>query len=476
MNAKYSRARSESPVSDDSFDAAYRLGFKSRRRAYINAAVLLTFLSLMTLVSFSFWTASPTASRTTEPSHDSSNLDTLQPDVLDPSNYVLGAPTEHFRDNLRPDVQYITSWISAGWTNDVMTYVNLIYLGMITDRVPVIPMFTPSHIGGSVPPIAFGDVFDVPRLRKALNKPIIEWRDVKDPGSNQLDNLGCWNVWESSQFYEPHPRGSPVLYHLGLDISYTKMPGWIKLYQDYEHDYATTFWALARFAYPETRNANLVTPLPSPATNVSLPPDEQMLCYDYLYYVCAQQSNEWELDFSPAWRFVAQYMHWVPSLERLASVYINRALGYEDDELTPPYISVHVRHYDFDRYCVDMPLTDCFASIPVIARRVQEVKDELMATKGQDIKHVVVTSDERNASWWQEVAEQGWFAPDHSRTKELLGDWYPVLIDAAIQSGGVGFVGTDRSTMSLLARRRVETWQNGVTRTVRWGHPGADDH
>ncbi len=89
---------------------------------------------------------------------------------------------------------------------------------MITDRVPVIPMFTPSHIGGSVPPIAFGDVFDVPRLRKALNKPIIEWRDVKDPASNQLDNLGCWNVWESSQFYEPHPRGSPVLYHLGLGM------------------------------------------------------------------------------------------------------------------------------------------------------------------------------------------------------------------------------------------------------------------
>ncbi len=70
-----------------------------------------------------------------------------------------------------------------------------------------------------------------------------------------------------------------------------------------------------------------------------------------------------------------------------------------------------------------MPLSDCFASIPVIARRVQEVKDELMATQGLDIKHVVVTSDERNATWWQEVAEQGWFAPDHSRTKELLGDW-----------------------------------------------------
>jgi len=53
---------------------------------------------------------------------------------------------------------------------------------------------------------------------------------------------------------------------------------------------------------------------------------------------------------------------------------------------------------------------------------------------------------------------------------------YPVLIDAVIQSGGVGFLGTDRSTMSTLARRRVQSWHNGVVRTVKWGQKGADDH
>ena len=40
----------------------------------------------------------------------------------------------------------------------------------------------------------------------------------------------------------------------------------------------------------------------------------------------------------------------------------------------------------------------------------------------------------------------------------------------------MGFVGTDLSTFSILARRRVEDWQQGVTRTVKWGHKGADDH
>lgn len=53
---------------------------------------------------------------------------------------------------------------------------------------------------------------------------------------------------------------------------------------------------------------------------------------------------------------------------------------------------------------------------------------------------------------------------------------YPVLIDIASASMGAGFVGTDKSTMSLLSRRRVEEWNGGATRMVKWGQPGADDH
>lgn len=58
----------------------------------------------------------------------------------------------------------------------------------------------------------------------------------------------------------------------------------------------------------------------------------------------------------------------------------------------------------------------------------------------------------------------------------LFRNRYPLLIDAVIQSMGHGFIGTDRSTMSMVAGRRVESWQNGATRTVRFGFPGADDH
>ena len=89
-----------------------------------------------------------------------------------------------------------------------MAYMNLIYLGIITNRVPIIAMFTPSHIGGDAPVITFGEVFDVPRFIKESGTPLLEWIDVKDPASDQMDTIGCWNVWESVQYYEHFPRNS----------------------------------------------------------------------------------------------------------------------------------------------------------------------------------------------------------------------------------------------------------------------------
>jgi hypothetical protein len=103
---------------------------------------------------------------------------------------------------------------------------NLIYLGLITDRIPILAMFTPSHIGGHVPAIPFGEVFDMPRLRKSLQRPVLEWREVKNDESTDVELLGCWNTWESVQFNEHFPRRSVIpsmlslgcLSHLSVDL------------------------------------------------------------------------------------------------------------------------------------------------------------------------------------------------------------------------------------------------------------------
>ena len=88
---------------------------------------------------------------------------------------------------------------------------------MISDRVPIVGKFTPSHIGGHHAPIPFGEVFDVPRLRRLLGQPILEWHEVKEDSSEEVEALGCWNVWEAVQDSEKFARGSrvPKDLHLG---------------------------------------------------------------------------------------------------------------------------------------------------------------------------------------------------------------------------------------------------------------------
>lgn len=51
----------------------------------------------------------------------------------------------------------------------------------------------------------------------------------------------------------------------------------------------STFWALTRLSFPEERERSLGNTLPSPIHNATLDPDDHLLCYDYLYYACAQQ-------------------------------------------------------------------------------------------------------------------------------------------------------------------------------------------
>ncbi|KZP06147.1 hypothetical protein FIBSPDRAFT_764866 [Athelia psychrophila] len=442
-------------------------------RLLFAACACLAGASLFGLLSVIVWTHHDKAQVTLE--HDTQHTDpssTSNHDKWSPSAVVLGPPTDSFRDNLRNDTQYITSWPSAGWTNDVMTYANLIYLARLTGRVPVIPTFIPSHVRGDAGPIPFGEIFNTTRLGEAIGIPVIEWQDIKAPSSNYVDEIGCWSIWQATR-EDDSPRGSAMISQLNLDISYTKAPQWAKLNPDDENENHAAFWSLATLGFPDH---DLIPPRPSELHNALLPPDEQMLCFDYMYYVGAYKPFEYQYDYRPAWKFAAQYMRWTAWLEEVSEWYIRLALEVEIGALVPPYISIHVRHYDFQSYCGDIPLSDCFAPIPVIARRVAEVQKEVQEKTGIDVTHVIMTSDERDPVWWGEVYKQGWKTPNHTHTGEDYGEWYPVFIDAVIQSNGVGFVGTDRSTMSEMAKLRCETWHKGSTRMVRWGHIGADDH
>lgn len=52
---------------------------------------------------------------------------------------------------------------------------------------------------------------------------------------------------------------------------------------------------------------------------------------------------------------------------------------------------------------------------------------------------------------------------------------FPTILDQAVQALAPGFVGTDRSTFSLVSRLRVQAWHEvHATRIVNWGDPEAN--
>ena len=137
-----------------------------------------------------------------------------------------------------------------------------------------------------------------------------------------------------------------------LDPSYTKAPSWIKLIPQFRHDRHTTFASLASLAFDDVKQDVLVEPLESPTLHLKLPPDDQVFCLDYLYYVCSNQVRlppltpdtilivikpfEFDYDHSPAWRFVGQYMRWSPKLQSLIDEYIRTTLHIEPEQPIPP--------------------------------------------------------------------------------------------------------------------------------------------
>lgn len=93
---------------------------------------------------------------------------------------------------------------------------NLVYLALLTERVPIIGPFTPSHIGGDAGDIPFGEVFDTDYLSKMIGLPVLEWREVKNSSSSTVDDVGCWSVWQGVQTRESRPRMTNALALQGL--------------------------------------------------------------------------------------------------------------------------------------------------------------------------------------------------------------------------------------------------------------------
>lgn len=427
---------------------------------------------------------------------------TAQSSTTDSSSVlVVTNGTATFRENLLPSTKYVTAFLSAGFTNQFMEMTSLIYLSLLTNRVPIIPAFLPDHFGSlaNAVPTNFGDIFDTPYLANQLGVPIVEWHELKRPtyappgGPVPVpEELGCWSLTAGNQISGGRPTVSNSIPLYELNVSWTPVPSTFTLTHGADpQTYMWSMWGLASLGFPKSRARVLPGELPktvplNDGSGKKLEPDEQLLCFDLLYFTGVMEpypANDFFTDYSPFWNQVGVHMRWKQSLVEIANQYLRRHFGVQNStDPIPPFISVHVRHTDFAAICSGgMNKEDCFAPVSAYEKRVNEVKERLKTRKnGVDVRAVIVTSDERDSKWWDQVAALGndWSWIDHNteKTAERYGNWFPLLLDAMFQSMGKGFVGTLGSTMSDLARKRVEDWHDGESAMVHWGAPGADNH
>ncbi|KAF5321847.1 hypothetical protein D9619_001469 [Psilocybe cf. subviscida] len=405
---------------------------------------------------------------------DSSTKDALSPEPP-------GELPTRFRESLSNDSSYITTWSGAGFTNQLMNYANMIYLGKLTDRIPIVPPFAPTaHVAQDSGIIPFGDIFDLEYLQKELKMKVLDWKSIKrlqprDTPSpynpEQIEQLGCWTTTRAS--HTDAVRSTNLVGHLGLDVSYTRVPPETRFPSSSPDELHVMFPQLAALIYPRDplfRTEKMTVMAPSP-TGHRLTPDTQLACFDSLYYVTSGvREFEWQRSWSPAWREVGRHLTFTREMQALARSYMTRAFGLPaGTEHIPPFIALHIRHGDFSGQCSKSgDDAKCFPPLSVYARHVDDIKSELAARLDMNISIVIVMSDDETPEFWDDVQAQGWLLINHTAeaTVERFGNWYPPLIDAIVHSYAIGFVGTKGSTFSLVGERRVHDWNGGATREV----------
>ncbi|KAG8876594.1 hypothetical protein FRB98_007238 [Tulasnella sp. 332] len=337
--------------------------------------------------------------------------------------WVKSPSANSFRDNMQPSMRYLTTWNSAGMTNNFMGYVNMIYLSLLTSRVAVIPPLVPStlHLGQEdrkLPFVSFSNVFDVPRLRSSLNgHPIIDWKDLKrarhpSPNSQStfppdealtcIDDMYAVGSWYE---YEWEFELSPAWRHVGRYVRFNE-----------------TVDTLAEAYVRRVLGVEVGEGVPD----------------QFIFGETIGTANR--ECFAPLSEF-AKKIEQIRQDLRNGTSSTNLWRRQQNETSTQTEDS-------------DKP-TD------------SDEKAELLP--------IIVTSDEKNQTWYtSDVAGMGWYYVDHHKedTANKLGKWWPALIDAAVLSRARGMVGVRRSTMSLVAALRVRDWNNGPTRLVDWydGH------
>ncbi|SCZ89830.1 BZ3500_MvSof-1268-A1-R1_Chr1-3g01604 [Microbotryum saponariae] len=381
-------------------------------------------------------------------------------------------PLKSFRDNLRDDHGYVTSFPYGGtilgedvWAaNQLMEILKLVHLGQLLNRDVILSELMATH--EHAPNVGYSKFFDLDLFSFLTNVSIMEWQEVKIPleTGTSPEKLSCWG-WQDNAplkgynvqtFFWPPPGQLTVPSSIQTSMSFPAM--------EVLASQSNRKWLdeSAQRIYGGWENA------PDP-------PDTKLMCFENLFYVPSIHFVEGAVDQSytieelspndPVWTSVGQHLHYNAHISHIADELLTFLMGRSGAR--KPFIGVHLRRGDFvslGRIAGD--------DVGSYTRAVTEVQSELRKNRkwsgigGKRDLPVIFATDATDDPFLNKLADLGWLRINHQEfaTDVRFGGWYPSMLDSLLLSRAVGFVGTKSSTYSYLTARRVETWNDGVTR------------
>lgn len=148
---------------------------------------------------------------------------------------------------------------------------------------------------------------------------------------------------------------------------------------------------------------------PSPLGH-RLPPDEQLSCFDHLYFITSSDRRfEWEVSWSPAWNLIGTHVRFTDQLVEITKGYLSRA--FNDSEIPSvslfdlfffclnihivsyyeQFIAVHDRRGDFANQCKGVK---CLTPLSTFSEKVDEIRETLLQKHNKNITQVLFASGE----------------------------------------------------------------------------------
>ncbi|KPV73445.1 uncharacterized protein RHOBADRAFT_55183 [Rhodotorula graminis WP1] len=372
-------------------------------------------------------------------------------------------PLHSFRANLKEGAGYVTSFPYGGLTNQLIELFKLVHVAQRLDRAAILTELKATHSeGGDVP---LSDFFDLAPFAYYANVSMVQWHDVKIPDvtGTQSESLSCWG-WGDERPLERY----------NVKTHFWPFPGQLQIPSSIET--SITFPGIEVLASQDNSPwlRDTVEKKYGSLDKAPAFPDQQLLCFENLFYVQNVKFVKGTPDTTyaieelrpdgPVWDKVGKFLRFNDHVNHVVDEFLGALLGSRRRK----YVAVHLRQGDFVALGRAARASQEVAEL--YAEGVRKVQEQLKKRRGASKKDlpVLFATDSDDPVFINRLTRMGWIYLDHREfaSASRYGGWWPGILDSAVLSRAQGFVGTKMSTFSYVAARRVESWQGGPTLIV----------